>query len=211
MDKDKSVRFWDRFAERYAKKPIGDSDTYQKKVALTQAYLTPQSDVLEFGCGTGSTALLHALNVKQLLAIDSSPKMVAICKRKLADSDLKNVEFRHATLFDLDADDSSFDAVLGLNVLHLIDDYRASIRKAYELLKPGGVFVSSTVCMSSQWNPMKPVLALGAALGLVPRVQFISAEQLEADMITCGFTLIEKLEPQKSSRALFVIARKPKE
>ena len=123
---DKSIRFWDRIAERYAKKPIADPDTYEKKVVLTQKYLTRDANVLEFGCGTGSTALLHAPKVKRLLAIDSSEKMVTICKRKRAESDLQNVEFRRATLFDLDDDAASFEAVLGLNVLHLIDDYEST-------------------------------------------------------------------------------------
>ncbi len=205
---DKSVRFWDRIAERYAKQPIQNPELYEKKLQLTQQYLTPEANVLEFGCGTGSTALLHAPRVNRILATDFSDEMIGIANRKLAETDLKNVEFKCATLFDLDADDASFDAVLGLNVLHLIDDYRSCIRKAHQLLKPGGVFVTSTVCLSSGFNPLKLVLPLGAALGLIPRVQFISAEELEQAITECGFVIIEKLPPTTPSRATFLIARK---
>ncbi|HEY5622924.1 MAG TPA: class I SAM-dependent methyltransferase, partial [Gammaproteobacteria bacterium] len=175
---------------------------------LTQKYLTPESDVLEFGCGTGSTALIHAPKVKHILAIDYSQKMVDIANRKLADSGLNNVEFDCATLFDLSHGSESFDAVLALNVLHLLDDHEASIRKAYELLKPGGVFVTSTVCLATKRNPLRLILPLGAALGIIPRVRFLTKEALERDIVECGFTLIEKLEPLRKNSAVFLIARK---
>jgi cyclopropane fatty-acyl-phospholipid synthase-like methyltransferase len=35
-------------------------------------------EVLEFGCGTGSTAIVHAPHVKELRAIDISEKMIGI-------------------------------------------------------------------------------------------------------------------------------------
>jgi 2-polyprenyl-3-methyl-5-hydroxy-6-metoxy-1,4-benzoquinol methylase len=46
----------------------------------------------------------------------------------------------------LEAD--SFDAVLGLNILHLRQDVGAGIARVLSLLKPGGIFVSSTVLMA---------------------------------------------------------------
>ena len=52
----KSEQFWDKTAERYAKSPVSDEATYQRKLAETQSYFTPGMRVLEFGCGTGTTA-----------------------------------------------------------------------------------------------------------------------------------------------------------
>jgi len=37
---------------------------------------------LEFGCGTGSTALLHASFVKHMTATDISDEMIEIAKQK---------------------------------------------------------------------------------------------------------------------------------
>jgi len=205
---DKSVRFWNRYARKYAKQPIADPETYQKKLHLTQKYLSPESSVLEFGCGTGSTAIIHAPKVKNIVAIDSSQMMVDIANQKLVETGLKNIEFKCATLFDLPTENKCFDAVLGLNVLHLIDDYEASVRRACDLLKSGGVFVTSTVCLSARFSPLRLVLPIGAALGLIPRVQFLAVESLERAFVECGFTLIEKLGPKKRSDAVFLIARK---
>lgn len=57
-------KFWDRMANKYARQPIADEAAYQHKLDVTRQHFTPQSKVLEFGCGTGSTALLHAPHVK---------------------------------------------------------------------------------------------------------------------------------------------------
>ena len=55
-----STKFWGKIADRYAKQPITDEATYQKKLQVTREYFQPEMEVLEFGCGTGSTAILHA-------------------------------------------------------------------------------------------------------------------------------------------------------
>ena len=39
-------------------------------------------EVLEFGCGTGGTAIIHAPYVKHIRAIDISGNMIAIAKGK---------------------------------------------------------------------------------------------------------------------------------
>src|SRR5215217_1657238 len=59
-------RFWDNLAERYARQPIADEAAYQTKLDITRSYLHPDMAVLEFGCGTGSTALQHAPHVRHI-------------------------------------------------------------------------------------------------------------------------------------------------
>lgn len=54
---DQSTRFWDRMAERYSKRPIADEAAYQKKLLVTREHFEPHMEVLELGCGTGSTAI----------------------------------------------------------------------------------------------------------------------------------------------------------
>ena len=76
------VQFWDRIAEKYARRPVADEATYERKLAVTREYLTLESVVLELGCGTGSTAIAHAPFVKQVDATDLSPAMIGIAKRK---------------------------------------------------------------------------------------------------------------------------------
>ena len=79
-----SAKFWDKIAERYSKQPIADEAAYQKKLKVTQEYFQPDLEVLEFGCGTGSTAIIHAPYVKHIRAIDISSNMIDIAQDKAA-------------------------------------------------------------------------------------------------------------------------------
>jgi ubiquinone/menaquinone biosynthesis C-methylase UbiE len=80
----RQARFWDRLAKRYAKKPVADEATYQRKLQITRDHLSPAMEILEFGCGTGSTAITHAPHVRHLRAIDISSKMLEIAQGKAA-------------------------------------------------------------------------------------------------------------------------------
>ena len=75
-------KFWDKVAERYSKKSIADRDAYEKKLHVTREHLRPDMEVLEFGCGTGSTAIIHTPHVKHIHAIDISSKMIEISQGK---------------------------------------------------------------------------------------------------------------------------------
>ena len=205
---DKASKFWDRLANRYSRQQISDPAMYEKKLAMTQSHLTEECNVLEFGCGTGSTALIHAPKVKHLLAIDFSTKMIEIAKEKARESQVSNLEFRCATLSDLPEEEQSFDAVLALNVLHLMDDPRAGIERVHELLEPGGLFVSSTPCLTALNPVLRFALSIGGAIGLLPKLQFFNQSDLSSWIEDSGFAIVERLEPAKKLGACFLIARK---
>ena len=54
-DMDRTTRFWDRIAERYARQPIADEAAYQKKLEQTREYLRPDSWVGATMSRRGST------------------------------------------------------------------------------------------------------------------------------------------------------------
>ena len=202
------ARFWNFIANRYAKRPIADQATYEKKLEITRRYLTPEAKVLEFGCGTGSTALLHAPYVGELLAIDFSERMIDIANGKLADQALNNLTFRQASIETLDQPDESFDAILGLSVLHLLDDRDSVIKRVTRLLRPDGCFISNTACLEDSINRMRYLLPIGSALGLLPRVRFFSTGNLLTAFENAGLVIEQQWQPAPG-KALFVVARKP--
>ena len=85
---------------------------------------------MEFGCGTGGTAILHAPYVRDILATDISNNMLEIAQTKAADAGIGNIRFQQGTLDSLPLAPGSFDAVLGLNILHLLEDPDAAIGPA---------------------------------------------------------------------------------
>ena len=71
-------RFWNRVARKYAALPIADVAGYERSLERTRSYLRPTDKVLEFGCGTGGTALKLAPSVASIVATDISGEMIAI-------------------------------------------------------------------------------------------------------------------------------------
>jgi len=202
------AKFWDKLAERYAKSPIGDKAAYQKKLQITREYFNPDSEVLEIGCGTGSTALHHAPYIKHIHATDFSAKMIAIAQRKLEAEKIDNITFEQAAINELKIEEGSIDVVMAHSILHLVDNRDDVIAKAYRLLKPGGVFVSSTICPGeSMFRFLKPIIPLGMFLGVLPSVKFFSAKALESSITNAGFEIDHNWLPGKG-KALFIVAKK---
>ncbi len=202
-----TARFWDRIAERYAKKPVADEATYQKKLQITRANLRPDMDVLEFGCGTGSTALAHAPFVKRILATDISAKMIEIAERKAKAANVANVDFRCVGIDEFDAADGRYDAVLGLNILHLVADRDAVISKVHSMLRPGGVFVSSTACLGDSLAVFTYIGPIGRILGLLPFLRVFTLKDLETSFLAAGFEIEQTWQPGKH-KGVFIVARK---
>jgi ubiquinone/menaquinone biosynthesis C-methylase UbiE len=204
----REARFWDRIAARYAKSPVADEAAYQKKLDRTREYFRPDMTVLEFGCGTGSTALAHAPYVAHIRATDMSANMIQIAQSKARAMNIENVTFQQATIEGLDVAGGSQDAVLGLSILHLLADKEAVIAKVHRMLKPGGIFVSSTACLGDNTPWFKVIGPIGRWLRLIPRVAVFTREDLEASLTSGGFEICYQWQPGKG-KAVFIIARKP--
>lgn len=206
---DSSIQFWNRTAERYAKRPVADETAYRSKLSITQKYLHPDMDVLEIGCGTGSTALIHAPKVRTYLATDASHRMIEIARDKLDHTNVRNLEFRLASLDDLGNLNQQFDAVLCLNLLHLLKDPKSAIEQVLGLVKPGGVFVSTTACLKDKKSWLRPVAVAARLLRLAPFVAFLSKQELKNCLQEAGFDILHTWVPENTSDVLFAIAARP--
>ncbi|NVK39727.1 MAG: class I SAM-dependent methyltransferase [Oceanospirillaceae bacterium] len=201
-----SQAFWDKLASRYAKRPIKDEKSYQRKLAITQAYFRPDWSVLEFGCGTGSTAIIHAPYVRHILATDISGRMLEIAASKARDAGIDNISFRQGTLDSLVLEAESFDAVLGLNILHLLDDVDGTIERVYGLLRPGGVFVSSTALLGDMKLHWRLLIRAMQVLGFAPFVNCFDKNTLLSMLTATGFSIDQEWQPGKES--VFIVAKK---
>jgi ubiquinone/menaquinone biosynthesis C-methylase UbiE len=200
-------RFWDRMADRYVADPIADQESYQTKLKMTRSYFRPDMEVLEFGAGSGLTALLHAPYVKHIHAIDFSGRMVEIARGNAVAQGTENVTFERADIETLDAPDESFDAVLGLSILHLLKDKDAVIARVFRLLKPGGVLVTSTVCIGDTMAFFKFIAPIGQAVGLLPQLDIMTRAELRESLTRAGFAIEHDWQPAKG-KAVFIVAKK---
>jgi ubiquinone/menaquinone biosynthesis C-methylase UbiE len=209
-----SSRFWDKLARKYAASPIKDMETYEVWLARVAEHLGPDDQVLEVGCGTGSTALRLAPGVKSYLSTDYSAAMIEIADEKLKADPVDNLRFLQADPFDerlemaSGGSDSGYDAALAFSFLHLTDDPQATVQRISALLKPGGLFISKTVCIGPKRWLLGPLIAVMRLFGKAPRVHMMGETDVDALMEQCGFEIIEKKTYGKSFGSRFLVARK---
>ncbi len=201
----KPHKFWNRLAKFYSKQPVADEGAYQKKLQVTREYLRPDMAVLEFGCGTGSTAIVHSPYVKTILAIDISSKMIEIAQSKADAKNIENITFKRSSIDELNQPDQTLDVVMAHSVLHLLENRDEAIAKVYKMLKPGGFFVSSTVCIAETMRFFKFVAPIGKLFGLTLRV-FTTNELLDS-LTGAGFEIDHQWQPGKG-KAVFIVAKK---
>lgn len=199
--------FWDRKADGYAAQPIADEEAYQRKLAITRSYLRPDMEMLELGCGTGSTAILHAPCVKQITAVDFSARMIEIARQRAKAAGVTNVMFERADITARPVTTGKYDAVLTLSLLHLLRDPDRLLAQVHDLLKPGGLHVSSTTCLGDTAAAFKFVAPLGRAVGLLPQLNVMTHAQLRQRIGAAGLTIEHDWQPGPG-KAVFIVARK---
>jgi ubiquinone/menaquinone biosynthesis C-methylase UbiE len=203
-----NVRFWDRLARRYARMPVRDPASYEEKLRRTRAYLTPEAEVFEFGCGTGTTAVKHAPFAGRVTAVDCAPTMIDIAREKAAAEGLSNIRFEVAGLEEMPAPEGAYDMVMAHNVLHLLEDRQGALARVHRMLRPGGIFVSSTACAARAPRLFKAIVRAGNFLRLLPLFAFLTEDQLKREIEAVGFEIVEEWLPEGGRSALFLIARK---
>lgn len=105
------------------------------------ACVQPTDRVLDVATGTGHTAFAFAPHVREVIATDLTPEMLAEGEKLKAECGMQNVEFRIADAHDLPFDDASFDVVTCRRAAHHFADIRRALREMMRVLKPGGRLV----------------------------------------------------------------------
>ncbi len=204
---DQDAAFWDKIAREYAASPIKDMAAYTKTLDRTRAHLSKDDEVLEVGCGTGSTAIRLAGHVAHLTASDISANMIEIGRERAREQGVENVSFVQAALPAATLEAESYDAVLAFNTLHLLRDLPPVLRNLRDALKPGGLLITKTVCLAEQSRLWAVPLFFMRLIGKAPYVHLLTFDELEQAMVEAGFEILETdLLPAPRSR--FVVARK---
>ena len=100
--------------------------------------------VIELGCGPGvyTTAFAKTIgNDNKLYAVDFKPEMIDRLKRKLEEpeyKDVRNIETKVASAYELPFQDESIDLVIMVGVLPEIPDKGKALKEIHRILKPNG-------------------------------------------------------------------------
>lgn len=209
----KSEKFWDQAASNYDNTEEKFEFIHSRSRENTKRYLKDNDIVLDYGCGTGTTACVISGLVKSVRAIDISTAMIEIAQGKAATAGVVNVDFEHADIFDEAFQNDSFDVVLAFNMLHTVPDPESVVRRAVELLKPGGLFISVTPCLGGRKSALVllQILLVRALLmlGVIPiPIRQLKSAELDDLMDDERLQVIETEAIFKGASSYFMVAKK---
>jgi len=132
-------RDFNKVAETWDEKPVRVNLAKDVAQSISELdILTPEMDIMDFGCGTGLlTTKLHPL-VHSITGVDSSQGMLDVFDEKIAKLKLGNIK---TLLVDLEKGDSlegSYDLILSNMTIHHIKEIKPLLLQFYKILTPGG-------------------------------------------------------------------------
>lgn len=201
-----AAEFWDKISIKYAKKAVPSEDIYQEKLSRTQKLFSRDSIVMEFGCGTGTTALIHGSYVKEIVAYDYSPGMIDIANQKESEQKIGNVTFEVKAVEDIPFHRDTYDVIMAHSILHLTQDNEQILKKAYDSLRPGGYMVSSSGCIKEMNLLVRGLIPLLTSVGKAPEITKFTANELIELHKKTGFKIYDAWAYKKGE--LFLIAQK---
>lgn len=141
-----NIKTWEEVATEFA---AARSSVGSGIVRQWTSCLSPGSDVLDIGCGSGvpiSQALIDAgFNV---FAIDASPTLLAMFCHRFPQAYAVCETIQSSTLFG-----RMFDGAAAVGILFLLSesDQRRMIRKVGQALRPGGGFLFTAPPIRCEW------------------------------------------------------------
>jgi len=126
---------YDRWSRRYDDDHNATRDLDARVVRQSPLHLGG-ARVLELGCGTGKNSEWLAAQARELVALDFSPGMLDVARRRVSAAHVRFVEHDITRAWPVEA--ASVDVVVGNLVLEHLPDLQPVFSEAARVLRPGG-------------------------------------------------------------------------
>lgn len=208
-EENKSSRFWDKRSKVFDEQVLSVyENAYKKTIKRSIPFLKPEDTMLEIGCGTGNATIPLSQYVKKITAIDISEEMMLKAAEKVKEEGRENITFRQKDLLELDIEPESYDVVAAYNVLLYMKNQEKVLEKIYDILKPGGVFLSATDCLGRNLSKESVRKFWKSKLHLMPYVSFDTPVGLMRKIQRKGFLVIEIVNLHRNPPNIFIVAQK---
>jgi len=202
----KSEKFFDKVSSKSKSEP---NQTASKIIESSKEFLENDHYLLDLGCGSGAITNKLAKISKSIDAIDISAGMIEFAKTQAEENSIENINYIQTSIFDERFKDESFDVISAFNVLHYIEDMPSLIQRINRLLKPNGIFISSTACLKEKRSFLRYLVVLLTKLRIMPKTNFYKKNELET-LIKNGSFDIMKSEKISKLPEYFIVSRKRK-
>lgn len=144
---DKERKFWNSFAGKYDKfisKALGS--TYENLYKNLIGDVQNTDNVLEIGTGTGLIAFRICEYAKSITALDYSPEMIQIAKKKQTGKQNTTIHFETGDCYNLNFNEKTFDLVIASNIMHLLTEPEKALSEIKRVMKLNGRVILPTFC-----------------------------------------------------------------
>lgn len=147
MTQPDSISLWSREAN-YLVSAYAHDPAFQERLRVWQnlldKYARPGMDALDMGCGSGIFSFYLARRGLNVIGLDGSPEMLAICEAEKQKQEITNVHFLQGTLPDLAGIVlPQVQLIISSSVLEYIPALDETLRLFARLLRHDGVLILS--------------------------------------------------------------------
>ena len=137
------------FAEEYAGKHQKIAKKFGREMAEKLALRGfREGRILDAGCGFGATAIVLAQSLprSEVVGIDLSDPLLEFAIQAAQDTGVgERVSFERADVQEIPYEDDSFDALINLQMLHIVEDPIAMLDEMERVLAPGGALFMADI------------------------------------------------------------------
>ena len=154
--------------------------TIENSAKYLETYLTPESRLLDVGCGPGPITLDFAekLNAGSVIGIDTSEDIIEKALEGVSTPDRKNCSFKVGNAYNLDFDDNSFDVYTISFGIRNVTRPQEALNEAYRVLRPGGRLM--VLEFSQLPNPMMQKAYDLYSFNVIPRMGQVIANDRDS-------------------------------
>src|SRR5271166_4408645 len=151
--------------------------------------------ILDSGCGAGLFAEPLARLGGDVLGIDPAPASIGVARRHAEETGAK-LAYRVATAEEIASESKRFDIVSAMEVVEHVADPAKFVTEAASLLKPGGLFLASTLNRTLKSFALVIVGAEYVLRWLEPGThrweQFVTPEEFSAAVRAAGLKVMDR-------------------
>lgn len=179
-------------------KKYSESRNFKERYAIWTKILDKYSNrdfsVLDVGCGSGVFTFYLADKNRSVTGIDASPEMLRICREKMENAGLRNVNFLNCNIQSMgQCLEGKADMIICSSVLEYIDDLNESLETIRQSMNKDGLFIFSMPNRRSVYRKLEPL-----AFNLVGRPKYYkyvknvcTLHEIENKLKIHGFSILE--------------------